>query len=253
MTTTVSTQLLESARALADMIKAADSFVFFGGAGVSTESGVPDFRSHKGIYTNQPSAETMLTPSYMERHPESFWEFYRELFMSFDPKPNACHIALAELESLGKLSHVITQNVDGLHQAAGSRNVIELHGTGQRFYCRRRHNFTLEQVRAMPLVPICPECGSPLRPDIVLYEEPLNSDNIGRAIDAIAGTPLLIIGGTSLSVYPAAGLINYRQRSAKYVVINKTTTPGDHRADLVIYEPIGAVFAAAMLNFETGN
>ena len=216
--------------------------VFFGGAGVSTESGIPDFRSVDGLYHQQYDypPETILSHTFFEKNPAEFYRFYRAKMLALDARPNAAHRKLAELEQAGKLSAVVTQNIDGLHQAAGSRRVFELHGTVHRNVCRqcgRVYNarFVLENRES---VPHC-ACGGMLKPDVVLYEEALDQAVLSGAIHAIRAADLLIVGGTSLAVYPAAGLIDYF-RGDRLVVMNKTPTPRDAQADLVITEPIGA-------------
>ena len=209
--------------------------VFFGGAGVSTESNIPDFRSVDGLY-NQSYAyppETILSHSFYERKPEEFFRFYRNKMLFPDASPNAVHLALAKLETAGKLSAVITQNIDGLHQAAGSQNVLELHGSVLRNYCERCNRFyPMEDILHSEGIPRC-SCGGRIKPDVVLYEESLDSSVLNRSIAHIRQADMLIIGGTSLTVYPAAGLIDYYQGD-KLVVINKSVTPRDKYADLVI-------------------
>ena len=229
---------------LRELIRDSDNIVFFGGAGVSTESGIPDFRSVDGLY-NQTYAfppETILSHSFFEKHPEEYYRFHRDKLNISGAKPNAAHIRLAELEAEGKLKAVITQNIDGLHQAAGSKNVLELHGSLLRAYCARcgkRHS--AGSTLAGEGVPRC-DCGGVIRPDIVLYEEPLDDDVVSGAIHFIRGADMLIIGGTSLAVYPAAGLINY-YRGHKLVLINRTETAADSIADLIIRDKIGEVFS----------
>lgn len=235
----------EKLHQLADMIKSSNFTVFFGGAGVSTESGVPDFRSKNGIYSKHLGAESILTPGFMRHESEEFYRFYREYFMLKGIKPNACHRVLAEMEKRGQLKAVITQNVDGLHQDAGSEHVIELHGSGRHFYCTScGASYTPEEVDEMPLVPKCTRCGALIRPDIVLYEEGLDHTAIRDAVTAISKADLLIIGGTSLTVYPAAGMIFYQKPSGKKVLINQSATGTDREAELVIRDPIAEVFAA---------
>lgn len=237
---------MENARIveLKDLLEQAASCVFFGGAGVSTESGVPDFRGEHGIYKQNIRGEEVLTPYYLHHHTEDFYRFNRHFFWLDGIEPNACHKVLAALERLGKLSAVVTQNIDGLHQAAGSRQVIELHGNSGRHYCEDcGKRYTDEAVRAMDLVPRCRVCNGLIRPDIVLYDEALNSAAIRQAVEAISEADLLIIGGTSLTVYPAAGLIHYQKSRGKKVLINQTPTPSDELADLIIRDPIGQVFA----------
>ena len=216
--------------------------VFFGGAGVSTESGIPDFRSVDGMYHQEYDwpPETILSHSFYEKRPEEFYRFYRQKMLVLVVKPNAAHLKLAELEQAGKLLGVVTQNIDGLHQKAGSKRVYELHGSIHRNYCTRCRKFYAgEDIRDMEGVPRC-SCGGIIKPDVVLYEEGLDSDTIRGAVEAIARADLMIVGGTSLAVYPAAGLLDYF-RGEKIVLINKGTTPMDRRADLLIQEPIGQV------------
>lgn len=234
----------EAAR-LGELLKASKRTVFFGGAGVSTESGVPDFRSAQGIFTQNLGAEHILTPRYLSAQPEAFYRFYREYFILDKVAPNACHLALAELERRGLLSAVVTQNVDNLHQAAGSRRVLELHGSGERFYCMRcGQESGLAAVRAMPEVPRC-ACGGLLRPDIVLYEEGLDAATLNEAAREIAAADLLIVGGTSLQVYPAAGLVHLQKPEGRKVLIDLGAEPGPHFA-LTIREALGRLFAALM-------
>lgn len=219
-----------------------ERIAFFGGAGVSTESGIPDFRSVDGLYNQEYDwpPETILSHSFYLRHPEEFYRFYRQKMLVLDAKPNSAHLKLAELEQAGKLLGVITQNIDGLHQKAGSKKVFELHGSIHRNYCTRCGKFyTGEELRDMEGVPRC-SCGGIIKPDVVLYEEGLDNDTIRGAVEAIAAAQLLIVGGTSLAVYPAAGLLDYFQ-GEKIVLINKGATPMDRRADLLIQEPIGQV------------
>lgn len=234
----------ENVARLKEMVRDSGNIVFFGGAGVSTESGIPDFRSVDGLY-NQTYAfppETILSHSFFERNPEEYYRFHRDKLNISGARPNAAHIRLAELETEGKLKAVITQNIDGLHQAAGSKNVLELHGSLLRAYCSRcgkRHSS--EITFAGGGVPRC-ACGGVVRPDIVLYEEPLDDDVVSGAIHFIRNADMLIIGGTSLAVYPAAGLINY-YRGHKLVLINRTATAADGMADLIIRDRIGEVFS----------
>ncbi len=230
----------------ADLLEKSSYTVFFGGAGVSTASGVPDFRSATGIYTQHIGAERILTPGFMHAHPEEFYAFNREYFYQEGILPNDCHKVLAALEKIGKLDLVVTQNIDGLHQAAGSEKVVELHGSTLRQYCEKcGQSYSLDEVKAMDLVPHCrvPGCTGLIRPDIVLYEEALKEQDIIAAVEAIARADLLIIGGTSLTVYPAAGLIQYQKATGKKLLINMTATPSDRIADLIIRDPIAQVFA----------
>lgn len=229
-------------RRLQAIIDDSSRIVFFGGAGVSTESGIPDFRSADGIYHQEYrySPEEVVSHSFFMRYPAAFYEFYREKMMCLDAKPNPAHFKLAELEKAGKLTAVVTQNIDGLHQAAGSRRVFELHGSIHRNYCMKCGKFyDAEYVKNADGVPRC-ECGGTVRPDVVLYEEGLDSDTIQGAVKAISTADTLIIGGTSLVVYPAAGFIDYF-RGKHLVVINKSETAKEVRAELTIAAPIGEI------------
>lgn len=231
----------ETAR-LQEIIDDSENIVFFGGAGVSTESGIPDFRSADGIYHQQYrySPEQIVSHSFFMRNTEAFYEFYKEKMMFLEAKPNAAHLKLAQLEAEGKLKAVITQNIDGLHQAAGSKNVWELHGSIHRNYCRKCGKFyDGSYVKNADGVPRC-ECGGLIKPDVVLYEEGLDSGVIEHSIRAICEADTLIIGGTSLVVYPAAGFIDYFQ-GKHLVVINKSATAKEVRAELTIAAPIGEV------------
>ena len=228
----------------AERIKESENVVFFGGAGVSTESNIPDFRSADGLYQQQYkySPEQIVSHSFFMRNTEAFYEFYKEKMMFLDAKPNPAHYKLAELEAAGKLTAVITQNIDGLHQAAGSKNVLELHGSIHRNYCMRcGKKYDAAYVKNSDGIPKC-ECGGTIRPDVVLYEEGLDSVIIQKSISAIANADMLIIGGTSLVVYPAAGFIDYF-RGKNLVVINKDTTAREVGASLTIHEPIGEVLS----------
>lgn len=221
-----------------------DNIVFFGGAGVSTESGIPDFRSVDGLYHQQYDypPETILSHSFYRSNPKEFYRFYHNKMLFPDAKPNSAHLKLAELEQRGKLRAVITQNIDGLHQAAGSKVVLELHGSVLRNYCERCGAFhDLKYIMECGGVPVCRECGGPVKPNVVLYEEGLDQKTLNAAVNYIHNAEVLIIGGTSLAVYPAAGLIDYF-KGEKIVVINKTATPRDSFADLLIQAPIGEVF-----------
>mgnify|MGYP004506231335 CR=1 FL=1 len=234
----------EKIKQLKEMIEGSDNIVFFGGAGVSTESGVPDFRSVDGLYNQEYDypPETILSHTFYKRNTEEFFRFYRNKMLFPDVKPNAAHKALAKLEQMGKLKAVVTQNIDGLHQAAGSRNVYELHGSVHRNYCSSCGKFyNFDDIYKMKGVPKC-KCGGVIKPDVVLYEEGLDQNTIQLSVQAIANADVLIIGGTSLAVYPAAGLVDY-YRGNKLVLINKSKTQKDQRADLVINEPIGQVFS----------
>lgn len=229
---------------LQEWIDKSRRIVFFGGAGVSTESGIPDFRSTDGLYNQKYKypPETMLSHTMYERHTEEFYEFYRDKLLYPDAKPNAAHRKLAELERAGKLSAIVTQNIDGLHQAAGSREVLELHGSVHRNYCMDcRRFYDARFILASQGVPRC-VCGGVVKPDVVLYEESLDGGTLERAVQEISACDLLIIGGTSLAVYPAAGLIRYC--GGKIAVINKSATPMDGQADLLVQEPIGRVLGA---------
>lgn len=231
----------ETAR-LQEIIDDSENIVFFGGAGVSTESGIPDFRSADGIYHQQYrySPEQIVSHSFFMRNTEAFYEFYKEKMMFLEAKPNAAHLKLAQLEAEGKLKAVITQNIDGLHQAAGSKNVWELHGSIHRNYCRKCGKFyDASYVKNADGVPRC-ECGGLIKPDVVLYEEGLDSGVIEHSIREICEADTLIIGGTSLVVYPAAGFIDYF-RGKHLVVINKSATAKEVRAELTIAAPIGEV------------
>ncbi len=230
---------------LQEIIDTHSRIVFFGGAGVSTESGIPDFRSQDGLYNQQYRypPETIISHTFFVRNPEEFYRFYKEKMLILDVEPNAAHKKLAELEEKGKLLAVVTQNIDGLHQAAGSRRVFELHGSIHRNYCRKCGKFfDASYMKAAEGVPKCDVCGGVIKPDVVLYEEGLDQDCIEGAVSAIREADCLIIGGTSLVVYPAAGLIDYF-RGDKLVLINKSATSRDRSADLVISEPIGEVFS----------
>lgn len=223
-------------------IDESDNIVFFGGAGCSTESGIPDFRSVDGLYhqTYDDPPETILSHSFFERDPAVFYQFHREKLVCPGVKPNAAHLKLAELEQAGKLRAVVTQNIDGLHQAAGSKEVLELHGTIHRAYCARcGRPFPEDYIHYGEGVPTC-ECGGVVRPDIVLYEEGLDQRVMEKSINYIDRADMLIVGGTSLVVYPAAGLLRY-YRGKKLVLINKDATPYDAKADLVIHGPIGQI------------
>lgn len=227
---------------LQEIIDDSSRIVFFGGAGVSTESGIPDFRSADGIYhqTFRYSPEQVVSHSFFMKYPEVFYEFYKDKMMCLDAKPNPAHVKLAELERAGKLAAVVTQNIDGLHQAAGSRNVYELHGSIHRNYCMDCGKFyDAGYVKESQGVPRC-SCGGMIKPDVVLYEEGLDQDVISGAVQAISAADTLIIGGTSLVVYPAAGFIDYF-RGKHLVVINKSATAKSVRAELSIAGPIGEV------------
>lgn len=243
---------MEKSAELAKIIKESDNIVFFGGAGMSTESGIPDFRSADGIYNQKLnrefSPEEMVSHSFLIEHPRDFFEFLFAKMIFLDAKPNVGHKALAKLEQLGKLKGVVTQNIDGLHQMAGSQRVHELHGTLLRWYCMDCGKaYSLEEVLSNrnEAVPHCQDCGGVIRPDVVLYEEGLDNMVIAQAVNAISKADTLIVGGTSLAVYPAAGLVDYFH-GKNLVVINKTATKADLTANLVIREPIGQVVGEAV-------
>jgi NAD-dependent deacetylase len=229
-----------SIEALQTMIDQSRHIVFFGGAGVSTESGLKDFRSEDGLYSQryQYPPETMLSHTFFMAHPDEFYSFYRDKLLCPDVRPNAAHIKLAEMERAGRLAAVVTQNIDGLHQMAGSRNVMELHGSVHRSFCMKcRRSYDLAYIQQCSGVPRC-ECGGIIKPDVVLYEEPLDSSVMDAAIRAISDADMLIVGGTSLAVYPAAGLIDYYPGD-RLALINKSSTPYDRRANLRIEASIG--------------
>ena len=237
--------ITENTALLKEWIDSSDNIVFFGGAGVSTESGIPDFRSVDGIYNMKYKypPETILSRTFFCNHISEFYEFYKDKMLYLDAKPNKAHLALAELERRGKLKAVITQNIDGLHQAAGSKTVYELHGSTLRNYCTRCGKFFpvqfIEDAAGVgDGVPRCDECGGIVKPDVVLYEEGLDEETMENAVHAIRGADTLIVGGTSLAVYPAAGLLRYF-RGENLVVINKQPTPADAMANLLIHAPIG--------------
>ena len=228
---------------LKELINGSNNIVFFGGAGVSTESGIPDFRSTDGLYHQEYDypPETILSHSFFMRNPEEFYRFYKNKMLCLDAKPNMAHKKLAELEKVGKLKAVITQNIDGLHQEAGSKEVLELHGSVHRNYCMKcGKSYDAEYMLHAEGVPTC-SCGGTIKPDVVLYEEGLDEYTLRKSIEYISQADVLIIGGTSLVVYPAAGLIDYF-RGKHLVVINKSVTSRDKNADLVIQESIGKVF-----------
>ena len=229
---------------LQQWVKASNRIVFFGGAGVSTESGIPDFRGIDGLYNQNYDypPEKIISHSFFMQNTESFFRFYREKMMPLGFFPNVTHVKLAQWETEGKLLAVITQNIDGLHQKAGSRCVFELHGSILRNYCVQCCKFySAEYIKESSGVPLC-QCGGVIKPDVVLYEEPLNQQTIENSISAIAEADLLIVAGTSLTVYPAAGLINY-YRGNRMVLINRDETPFDQRADLVLHHSLGEVFS----------
>lgn len=239
----------EAASALKDLFAAHSRVVFFGGAGVSTASGIPDFRSVDGLYNQQFKypPETMLSHSFYVRHTAEFYDFYRRKMIALDARPNRCHTKLAELEAAGKLSAVVTQNIDGLHQLAGSKNVFELHGSVHRNICQRcGRTYGAGWIMARGSeteqgVPVCESCGGAIKPDVVLYEEALDEDVLMGAVQAIAQADALIIGGTSLVVYPAAGLIQYFNGNT-LAIVNRDPTPQDANADLLISCDIAKAF-----------
>lgn len=234
---------MDALKRLQEWIDECDNIVFFGGAGVSTESGIPDFRSVDGLYNQKYDypPETILSHTFYMRKTEEFYRFYRDKMLCLTAQPNAAHKKLAELEAAGKLKAVVTQNIDGLHQAAGSKKVLELHGSVLRNYCQKCGKFHDAQfILDSTGVPTC-ECGGTIKPDVVLYEEGLDNQIMAESIASIRNADMLIIGGTSLAVYPAAGLIDYYQGN-KLVLVNKTPTPRDSMADLVVSGSIGELF-----------
>lgn len=250
---------------LVKYLKNGKNIVFFGGAGVSVESGIPDFRSDNGLYNDQDTVkeyghganipvETILSGSFFRHYPKEFYDFYRKKMIYLEAKPNPCHLALAKLEKMGKLRAVITQNIDGLHSKAGSQNVLELHGSIYRNYCTKcGKSYDIDFIVNSHDVPYCTECHGIVKPDVVLYEESLNSETLYKAILAISKADVLIVGGTSLSVYPAAGLIQY-YKGNKLVIINKSITQYDNQANLLINRNIGDVFREVMEELEdSGN
>ncbi len=243
--------MMEDYKRLADILRESDNIVFFGGAGVSTESDIPDFRGNGGLFRmdsgEEVRPETILHHDYFVRHPERFFDYYRTHMLYPDARPNPAHYALAELEAAGKLQAVITQNIDGLHQKAGSKNVIELHGSSLRNYCMScGREYDLDTILSSPeSVPHCPACGGIIRPDIVMYGEPLDNRALGRAEEALGDADVLIVGGTSLLVQPAAGLM-FDYQGDHLVIINQSRTPYDDWAELLIRDPIGATFEKVM-------
>lgn len=234
----------DKVRKLKEIVDNTDNLVFFGGAGVSTESGIPDFRSTDGLYNMKYKypPETIVSHTFFVRCTEEFFEFYKDKMMVLDAKPNKAHYKLAQWEKEGKCRAVVTQNIDGLHQMAGSKNVLELHGSIHRNYCTKCGKFfDASYVKNSEGVPYCDACGGLVKPDVVLYEESLDSKTISNAVYAISHADVLIIGGTSLAVYPAAGMIDYF-RGSHLVLINRSSTPRDNQADLVINDSIGEVF-----------
>ena len=235
---------------LSEVLKSSDNIVFFGGAGMSTESGIADFRSESGLYKASNGyeypPETMLSHSFFISHTNDFYKFYKEKMIFKAAAPNAGHIALAKLEEMGKLKAVITQNIDGLHQLAGSKNVYELHGSVHRNNCTKCHTFfDLDFIINSKDVPLCPHCGGIVKPDVILYEEALEDEVVNGAVNSIQNADVLIIGGTSLVVYPAAGLVNYFH-GKKLVLINKSATAYDSKADIVMHDSIGKVLSEAV-------
>ncbi len=240
----------EQIQELADILKESNNIVFFGGAGVSTESDIPDFRSSNGLWNEKLkinfTPEQLVSHTFYVRYPDEFFTFYKDKLIYPDAKPNNAHLALARLEQMGKLKAVVTQNIDGLHQAAGSKIVYELHGSVLRNYCESCHAFYDEKfILESEGIPTCPKCGGRVKPDVVLYEEGLDQNIINRSVEAIEAADTLIIGGTSLVVYPAAGLIQYFH-GRHLVLINKSETNADRKADLVIHDSIGKVFKEAL-------
>lgn len=235
---------------LKSAINSSNNIVFFGGAGVSTESNIPDFRSEAGLYKTKNNfsypPEVMLSHSFFISHTEDFFDFYKAKMVYKEAKPNDAHYSLAELEKKGKLKAVITQNIDGLHQMAGSKNVFELHGSIHRNHCTRcRKSFNLDYVLNSSDIPKCDSCGGIVKPDVVLYEEGLDMDVVNKSVQYIKNADILIVGGTSLVVYPAAGLIDYFNGS-HLVLINKSSTQYDNRADIVIHDSIGKVLKSVL-------
>ena len=235
---------------LKKIIKDSNNIVFFGGAGVSTESNIPDFRSASGLYNEKTkskySPEEILSHSFFVSHTKEFYDFYKSKMIYADAKPNDAHLVLAELEKIGKLKAIITQNIDGLHQSAGSKEVLELHGSVHRNYCTKCGKFfDLDYIIQSKDIPLCDACGSVIKPDVVLYEENLDMDILYKAIDYISKCQVLIVAGTSLTVYPAAGLIRYF-KGKELVLINKTPTTYDKLAQIVIYDSVGKTLRGAI-------
>lgn len=241
--------MMNNIEKLSEVIRNSNKIVFFGGAGVSTESGIPDFRSADGLYNQKYKypPEQIVSHTFFVYRPEEFYDFYRDRMIYTEAKPNKAHTALAKLESQGKLLGVITQNIDGLHQAAGSKNVMELHGSIHRNYCTKCGEFYgLDKIMNSNGIPKCGKCGGIVKPDVVLYEEGLNQKILENSVKALRRAEVLIIGGTSLGVYPAAGLI-HEFRGGTLVLINKTETQADKMADIIIREPIGEVLGKVVL------
>ncbi len=236
---------------LKELIENSNYIVFFGGAGVSTASGIPDFRSVDGLYNQKYkyNPETIISHSFFVKNTEEFYKFYKDRMLAPSAKPNKAHLALAKLEEMGKLKAVITQNIDGLHQMAGSKNVLELHGSVHRNYCMKcRKFFEMNYILESNSIPICDECGGTIKPDVVLYEEGLEQSIISNSVREISKADLLIVGGTSLVVYPAAGLIDYFNHDGnnKIILINKSVTARDNMADLCINDDIAKVLGEAV-------
>lgn len=247
--------MTEEIRELAQILKDSNNIVFFGGAGVSTESNIPDFRSSNGLWNEKLkinfTPEQLVSHTFYMQYPDEFFKFYKDKLIYPDAKPNKAHLALAKLEEMGKLKAVVTQNIDGLHQAAGSKVVYELHGSVLRNYCEHCHTFYDEKyILESEGVPVCEKCGARVKPDVVLYEEGLDQKIINGSVNAIMNADTLIIGGTSLVVYPAAGLIQYFQ-GKNLILINKSETSADRNADLVIHDSIGKVLSEALEIMET--
>lgn len=247
--------MTEEIRELAQILKDSNNIVFFGGAGVSTESNIPDFRSSNGLWNEKLkinfTPEQLVSHTFYMQYPDEFFKFYKDKLIYPEAKPNKAHLVLAKLEEMGKLKAVVTQNIDGLHQAAGSKVVYELHGSVLRNYCEHCHTFYDEKyILESEGVPVCEKCGARVKPDVVLYEEGLDQKIINGSVNAIMKADTLIIGGTSLVVYPAAGLIQYFQ-GKNLILINKSETSADRNADLVIHDSIGKVLSEALEIMET--
>lgn len=244
---------MDAVEQLTSWVQESENIVFFGGAGVSTESGIPDFRSQDGLYYQHYALppETILSHDYFFAHTKEFYRFYRDKMLCLDVQPNAAHRALAQLEQMGKLKAVVTQNIDGLHQKAGSQRVYELHGSVYRNYCLScGAAYPVEEIAKGEGIPRCPHCGGVIKPDVVLYQEGLDQRTIRGAVEAIARADLLIVGGTSLVVYPAAGLLEYF-RGNRLALINRDATSYDNRAGVIIREPIAGVLDAVCSHLKT--